>query len=156
MTVHDFELFADYHQFYLWDAGVNPQAPEDYTADDVRRLVKVAPNIVVIQPVRNMTVPVELEICAEDPGFDDCRWDHIAECSLDLPTGNLQVHECTGGPVLDVRVAPGTYRVRALFAALGTLSDNGLEGADHYRIVLWPGSEVPLRIMKQWRGKIAC
>jgi hypothetical protein len=155
MTVHSFELFADYHQFYVWDAGVNPQAPEDYTDDDILRLVKVAPNVVVIQPVRMMTVPVELEICSDDPGFDESSWDHIAECSLDLPTGRLQVHECTGGPVLDLTVAKGTYSLRALFAGLGTLSDDGLEGQDRYRIVLWPGPPTPLRIVKQWPGEVA-
>ena len=155
MTVHSLELFADYHQFYIWDAGLNPQAPVDYSDDDVVRRVKVAPNVVVIQPVRNMTVPVEIEVCASDPGFDEAPWDHIGECSLDLPTGRLQVHECTGGPVLDLTVASGSYRLRALFAGLSTRSDNGLEGQDHYRVVLWPGTHIGLRIVKQWRGATA-
>jgi hypothetical protein len=153
MSEHKFELFADYHQFYVWDAGVDPRAPEDYTNEDVRRLVKVAPNIVVIQPVRSTTVPVQLEICSEDPGFDESQWDHIAECALELPTGKLQVHECTGGPVLDLEVAPGWYWVRVLFAGLGTLSYDGLEGDDYYRIVLWPGTSAPLRIVKQWQDE---
>jgi hypothetical protein len=34
-----FELFADYHQFYLWDKGTDPQAPVDYTDEDVERRV---------------------------------------------------------------------------------------------------------------------
>jgi hypothetical protein len=66
MTFHHLEVFADYHQFYVWDAGVGPSAPEDYTDDDVRRRVKVAPNVVVVQPVRNMTVPVE-RVAADTP-----------------------------------------------------------------------------------------
>jgi hypothetical protein len=155
MDIHTFELFADYHQFYVWDAGAKPQAPEDYTEEDVRRLVKVAPNVVVIQPVRNMTVSVELALCVDDPGFDETRWDHVAECALELPTGKLQVHECTGGPVLDLNVAPGSYRLRALFSGLGTLSEDGLEGEDYYALVLWPGSNIPLRIVKQWHGEVA-
>src|SRR5215471_5201358 len=71
MTVHVLEVFADYFQFYVWDAGVSPLAPEDYTDEDVRRRVKVAPNVVVVLPVRNMTVPVEVELHAGDPGFDE-------------------------------------------------------------------------------------
>jgi len=155
MSTHSFELFADYHQFYVWDAGVSPQVPEDYSEDDVRRRVKVGPNVVVIQPVRQMTVPVELRVCPEDPGFDPSVWDHVAECHLDLPTGALQVHECTGGVVLDLAVAPGSYRVRALFAGLDTLSEDGLDGDDRYTIVLWPAPPVPLRILKQWEGERA-
>jgi hypothetical protein len=155
MSVHAFNVLADYRQFYLWDSGVDPRAPENYTDHDVRRLVKVAPHVVVIQAVRNTTVPVELELCSDDPGFDESQWDHVAECALDIPTGNLQVHECTGGPALDLRVTPGSYRVRALFTGLGTLSDDGLDGEDRYRIVLWPGQSIPLQIVKQWQAEVA-
>jgi len=49
-------VFADYHQFYVWDAGSAPVAPVDYTDDDLRRMVKVGPNVLVVQPVRNMCV----------------------------------------------------------------------------------------------------
>ena len=150
MALHRFEIFADYHQFYVWDSGVGPSAPEDYTDDDVRSRVKVAPNVVVVQPVRDVTVPVDLEIHDTDPGFEKARWDHIAECSLDLPTGRLQVDECTGSVRLDLEVSPGTYVVRVLFSGLDTLSGDGLEGSDRYRIDLWPGSTRELKVIKQW------
>jgi hypothetical protein len=148
--VHALEVFADYHQFYIGDTGVGPMAPTDYTDEDVRCRVKVAPNVVVIQPERNMTVPVEIELRDADAGFDEAEWDHVAECSIDLRTGRLQVHECTGGPLLDLNVAPGSYRVRAVFAGLGTLSDDGLDGEDRYRVVLWPSPMAPLQVVKQW------
>lgn len=150
MSAHAFQVFADYHQFYVWDAGM---APEDYTDEDIKRLVKVAESVVVVQPVGNMTVPVELEVWASDPGFQQSEWDHVAECALAVPTGRLQVHECMGGPVLNLSVTPGSYRVRVLFGGLGTLSEDGLEGADRYKITLWPGSPSPLRVVKQWHGE---
>ena len=102
-----FDVFADYHQFYLWDRGMTNQAPEDYTPEDVRRRLKTGPHVVVIQPERNTTVPVEVEVHDADPGFDPAAWDHIVEASLHLPTGQLQVHECTGGPVAEFAVEPG-------------------------------------------------
>jgi hypothetical protein len=92
-----FELFADYHQFYLWDRGSDPQAPEDYSEQDVERRIKTGPNVVVINPERNMTVAVELEIHDSEPPFHPDEWNHIGEASLHLPTGQLQVHECTVG-----------------------------------------------------------
>ncbi len=143
-------MFADYHQFYVWDAGASPQAPVDYTDDDVRKMVKVADHVVVIQPVRNMTVPVELEVHPGDPGHDPSEWDHVVETAVDLPTGRLQIHECTGGPVLEVEVKPGSYRVAAFFSGLDTLSTDGLDGKDWYRVVVWPGESRPLRVVKQW------
>ena len=152
MVRHSFTVFADYHQFYVWDAGVGMTAPEDYTSQDVERMVKVVENVVVIQPVRNLGVPVELEVHLSDPGCDLALWDHVVECALALPTGRLQVHECTGGPVLDLPVERGIYEARLLFAGLSTLSADGLDGSDHYRIELWPGSKRELSVVKQWRA----
>ena len=120
MMLHKFELFADYNQFYVWDAGTDPSAPTDYTDTDLRNRVKVAPNVVVIQPMRNMTVPVELDVCPSDPGVELSGWDHVAECSLELPTGRLQVHECAGGAILDLAVAPGRTASALTSAALAS------------------------------------
>ena len=46
-------VFADYRQFYLRDPATDPPAPTDYTDEDVRRRLKVAPELVVVQPARN-------------------------------------------------------------------------------------------------------
>jgi len=153
MESHELKVFADYHQFYVWDAGTNPEAPEDWTDGDVARRVIVRSHVVVVQPERNMTVPVRIEIHAADPGFNPGGWDHIAQCSLDLPTGHLQVHECTGGALLDRTLAPGTYRMRVLFAGLGTLSSDGLEGEDRYVVALWPGPAQPFLVVQQYPAR---
>lgn len=143
-----FDVFADYHQFYLWDRGMTAEAPIDYTDEDVRRRIKTGPHVVVILPERNMTVAVEVEVHDTDPGFDPAAWDHVAEASLHLPTGQLQVHECTGGPVAEFTVPPGWYRVRSLGGGFATVS--GLDGNDHYLVVLWPAPPGDVRVVKQW------
>src|SRR4051794_20059316 len=133
-----FEVFADHHQFYLWDEGMSPEAPIDYDDADVERRIKTAAYVVVIQPERDMNVEVDLEVHDSAPAYNADEWDHIAEASLELPTGKLQVHECTGGPVADFELEPGWYRVRSLHGGLGTIDESGLEGSDHYSIMLWP------------------
>ena len=150
MQKQSFELFADYFQFYLWDEERAPEAPTDYTDEDVARRLKAAPHVVVVQPVRNMTVPVTVEIHEEEPPFAVEAWDHIAECSLDLPSGKLQVYECTGGSAAQFAVAPGSYRLRAFYGALGSLDASGLEGDDYYTVVLWPAPMAGVRVIKQW------
>jgi hypothetical protein len=150
------EIFADYHQFYLWDQQVAPEAPTDWTDADVARRLKAAPHVVVVSPVRNMTVPVEVEVHGSEPPFCADAWDHIAECSLDLPSGQLQIHECTGGAVASFTVPPGTYRVRAFYGALGSVGADGLEGKDHYLVVLWPAPPGELTVLKEWKeGHVA-
>src|SRR4051794_11275372 len=98
------ELFADYRQFYLWDQGMNPEAPTDYTDEDVNRKIKVGPHVFVINPERDMTVKVEVEIHDTEPAYNPNDWDHIAEASLHLATGRLAVEECTGGTVAEFAV----------------------------------------------------
>ena len=144
------QVFADYHQFYLHDGGLNPPAPEDWTDEDVANRVKVAPNVVVICPVRDMEVAVEVELHNAKPSEPAHEWDHVVHCSVALPTGHLQVHECTGGPVLDWRIESGDYEVLVLFGGLATVSDDGLSGRDHYKVQVWPGSAVPLLVARSW------
>lgn len=144
------ELFADYHQFYLWDPGTNPQAPEDYTEADVQRRIKVEPCVFVIQPERNTTITVMVEVHDREPPYNLDEWDHVAEASLHLPTGQLQVHECTGGPVENFRITPGWYRARSFHGGFDTIDQWGLTGNDRYLAVLWPAPSSDLRVLKQW------
>lgn len=147
------DIFADYNQFYLWDSGLTNQAPTDYTDDELKRRIKTGDHVVVIQPERNYTVPVAIEIHDVDPVVVEADWDHIAEASLHLPTGALQVHECTGGVVTEFVVVPGWYRVRSLHAKLASV--DGIDGEDHYRILLWPAPEAAVAVIKQFSGGAA-
>lgn len=148
---HSYTIFADYHQFYLWDKAIAPDAPTEYTQEDVENRIKVAPHVVVIQPERNMDVPVELEVFEHMPPLKLASWDHVAEASLELPSGILEIHECTGGPIDELHLQPGSYRVRACFGKLGELSEDGLDGNDHYHLELWPAPPAPVSILKQFK-----
>ena len=98
-----------------------------------------------------MTVPVRVSLHSQEPAFDLSNYDQAVRASVTLPTGQLQVHECTGGEVLKWKVTPGTYCALVLFAGLDTLSSDGLEGQDVYHVALWPGEPVPLQVVKQWQ-----
>jgi hypothetical protein len=148
------DIFADYFQFYLWDKVANPSVAVDWTEQDVSNRLKVAPNVAIVSPVRNMPVPVEFEILSEAPAYSLDDWDHVAECSLDLPSGIFEVHECTGGSITTLRVSPGTYRIRAYYGGLNTLSESGLEGEDHYLVTLWRAPLADLNVLKQWHGDV--
>jgi hypothetical protein len=126
-----------------------------HTDEDTERRIKTGRNVVVVQPARNMDVPVDLEVVKSPPPDDLADWDHVAEASLDLPSGNLQLHECSGGVVDDIALEPGTYRVRAYFGRLSDLTADGLTGNDHYRIVLCPAPSQPIRVLKQYEERRA-
>lgn len=145
-----YDIFADYHQFYLRDRDVAPDAPIDYVDADVTRRIKAAPFIVVLQPERDMTVPLELETFDAEPPLDLDAWDHVAEAGLDLPSGLLELHECTGGSIDVLQLSPGAYRVRFCGARLDTLSEDTLDGDDRYRTELWPAPAAPVAVLKQF------
>jgi len=147
------DIFADYYQFYVWDPKISKlKAPEDWTDKDVANRAKAAPGVVVICPVRNTTVPVDVGIWRSEPEVAFDAWQHIIEAPLST-TGSIQVHECTGGPAACFSVEPGEYTVRALFRGLDTLSEDGLEGKDFYEIQIWKSQCFDLRVVKQWNAK---
>jgi len=152
MSHYQIEVGVAHHQFYVWDPSVRARAPDQFTDDDVRRMVKVADNVVVVQPIRNGTVPVDVSLHRSDPGFDEADCDHVVECSVHLPGGKLQVHECTGDAVLDVDVVAGAYVVRVLFHSLAGAATDGSRGDDRYSIQLWPGARRRLSVVLQWQS----
>lgn len=152
MTLHRYEVFADYFQFYLRDAEVQADPPIDYVEADLVLMVKAVPHLVVIQPVRNMSVPVEIELLDQAPERIADGWDQIVEASLDLPSGRLEVIECTTGSADTIDLPPGTYRLRAHFGGLDTLSEDGLDGDDRYRIALWPAAAGPVELVQPRRS----
>src|SRR6266403_3234325 len=130
-------VFADYHQFYVWDPETSGcHAPEDWSDKDIADRAKVAPGVVVICPVRNMEVPVEVGIWNSEPQVIFDAWQHVIEAPL-ATAGLIEIHECTGGSHAVFSIEPGDYIVRALYRGLDTLSKDGLEGKDFYEIQIW-------------------
>ena len=143
-------VFADYHQFYVWDPEVSDrQAHEQWSNLDVANRVKVIPGELVICPVRDTTVPVEVGIWDSEPQVVFNTWQHVAEMPL-TTRGKIEIHECTGGPHACYTVEPGDYTVRALFRGLDTVSEDGLDGKDFYEIQIWKAPCAGLRIIRKW------
>lgn len=148
------QIFADYHQFYIWDPELSGRrAPEDYTDDDIARRVKLAKGTVVIQPVRNMDVPVEISIWNSEPQVNLAEWQHVVIAPLQITSGTVQIVECMGRSHAELSIAPGHYTARCLFKGLDTLSADGLDGDDLYSIQLWPGEIADLTVMKSFRAR---
>jgi hypothetical protein len=152
MQTHAFEIFADYHQLYLTDDEVQAFMPEVVTDDDIERRLAAAPHIIVVHTERNMDVPVTVQIHESEPSLDLAAWDHVAECSLDVPSGRIVIAGCTDylPEASRFAVAPGSYRARVCYGGFDTLSADGLDGDDHYVIQLWQAPPADLRVVKQY------
>ena len=135
---HKFQVFADYHQFYLMDASVEPKIPESITEQDMLRRLRTAPHIVVFHTESATHVPVEVAFVPE-PIEAEGAWEHQAEFSLSLPSGTVALCGCTDfAPECPrITVPPGSYSGRAYFAG-STRSE------ERYCLMLWPAAAQPI------------
>ena len=148
-----YQLFADYFQFYIQDEAANGDLSDSWDAEATNRLLAVAPGAVGIGTVRNMNVPVTLEIHTEPPAHDIEAWDHVTECGLSIASGRLVIAGCTDyfPDAARIDLPKGDYQVRVSYGDLAKLSDDGLDGEDHYRVQLWPGPALSPKTVKQRR-----
>jgi hypothetical protein len=151
MRRFEYQLFADYYQFYLQDESVKGDLSESWSEEAVTRLLAVAPGTVGVGTLRNMVVPVTVELFDAQPESDLEEWDHVAECSLEVSTGRIVIAGCTDyfPDASRIDAEPGVYRVRISYGLLDTLSADELDGSDRYRVQLWRASLIEPRIIKQ-------
>ena len=148
---HHFDLFADFFQFYLQDEAADGNLGDSWTDEAVNRLLAIAPGTIGVGTVRNMDVPVDVELATSPPEEDFAEWDQVNECSIKVESGKIVVAGCTDyfPDAARLNVPPGTYRARIYYGGLDDLSENGLDGGDRYRIVLWPDDPADLVVLKQ-------
>lgn len=146
----EFELFADHFQFYLQDEAADGNLGDAWDKGAVARLLAVAPGTIGIGTVRNMDVPVTVEILESEPEPDFASWDHVTECSIAIPTGKIVVAGCMDyfPDAARIDVSPGSYRARVSYCGLDSVSGDGLDGDDRYRVQLWPGSTLEPTVLK--------
>lgn len=147
----EFKLFADYFQFYLRDESVEGDLSESWSQEAVGRLLAIAPGTIGVGTVRNMNVPVVVEIAEGTPEDDASEWDQINEVDLEVSSGRVVIAGCTDyfPDAARLELSPGTYRARVYYGKLNTLSADGMDGEDHYRIVLWSAPPGPPMVIKQ-------
>jgi hypothetical protein len=88
-------LFADYFQFYIQDEVVTGDLSQSWNDDATARLLAIAPGTIGIGTVRNMDVPVVVEIHDHKPPEDSGEWDHVVEASVELTSGRVVIGGCT-------------------------------------------------------------
>jgi len=147
--MHHFTVFADYFSFIIQDEGATPDF-SNVTDEVIERMIDVEEGAVSVTTVRNMNVPVEIDLLAQPPSDNTTDWDKINECSIAIPSGTLVILGNEFFPDAPrIEVTPGLYGVRVYYGNLDSLSPDDLDGDDHYRILLWPITEIlPLRRIK--------
>jgi len=102
-------------------------------------MLALGPHVIGVGTARNMTVPVTVRICGARPDVSAEGFDRVNECAIEVETGRLVIAGCTDyfPDAARIEVVPGAYHVLIGYKGLDTLSKNGLDGDDSYRIFLW-------------------
>src|SRR3954470_13284169 len=83
MQAIELTIFADYHQFYLQDDDDRfGDLSDAWTPEATERRMAVAERVVGIATVRNMQVPVRIEVTSQLPNLDPAQWDKVNRTSL--------------------------------------------------------------------------
>ena len=151
MPSHDLNLFADYFQFYLQDESTDGDLSDAWDPSAVQRMFAISNGVVGIGTARNMEVPATLEFLDSEPALHLGNFDHVVEGSLHIKSGPLVVAGCTDyfPDALRFELVPGTYRVRLCASGLSSLSEDGLNGQDHYLVQLWQAPHIEPTVLKQ-------
>lgn len=124
---------------------------DSWTQEATDRMLAIAPGTIGVGTVRDMRVPVIVEVSDAEPLEDTITWDQVNECTLEVQSGRIVVAGCTDyfQDAARIEVSPGSYRARLYYGNLDALSEDGLDGDDHYKVVLWRADPGPVKVLKQ-------
>lgn len=139
----DFEIFADYHQFYLEDETSPHRTDLIWTKETVEQMIAVGEKLIAVGTARNETVPVSIEFHDSEPLLEIEKYSRVNECSLEATSNKLILSGCTDylpdAPRIEVK--PAAYRVRVLYGNLESTKDE-FHGEDFYVLQLWEDIEI--------------
>jgi len=139
---------SEYRRFQVGDPEA-PDAPEEWTEQEVADRVSLSAGCIVVSPARDGTIPVEVSFWSEEPPVMFNHWQHALEVPL-ATNGRIAIQDWDGQEEATLAVDPGDYTVRLLFGGLGTISEDGFTGQDFYRIQIWKAPCARLRVLRRW------
>lgn len=148
---HALTIFADYHQVHIEDVGHHTGEGPVWTDETVETMLALGPGVVAFGTARNMEVPVRVELHDGPPDVDERQWDQIAECFINSPSGRVSIKGPTDyDPTsFDLELPSTQMTVRIMWGGLDSVSEDGIEGNDHYVIQIWPGDPQPVSYPKK-------
>lgn len=150
-----FDVFADYNTVLVLADGALPPAAGGGTVEEMfADHIAARPGLLCVGTARGARVPLTIHVTDAAPRDDLAVWDHVTQTEITTTTGRLRVMGVTDDEpqAHHVHLPPGSYHARVYSGGLDTVSADGLDGEDHYRITLWPKILMPPEVVKRYRG----
>jgi hypothetical protein len=151
ISKHELSFFTEYYQFYILDSETKAQTDTaDFWNDEAgQRKLAIGEGLLGVTVAKYAEIRVEVRVLSAEP-TEDADADHIVETSLSLPSGLLQVKDCTNyDTVLELNLEKETYRVRISSFKLWTVENDA--GDDYYVVEIWESAFAETKILKEWK-----
>jgi hypothetical protein len=151
MEQHKLSFFTEYYQFYILDSETkaSTDAPDFWNDEAGQRKLAIGEGLLGVTVAKYAEIKVEVRILSSEP-IEDAEADHIVETSLNLPSGLLQIKDCTNyDTVLELNLEKGQYRIRISSFKLWTVEND--KGDDYYVVEIWKNEFVETVILKEWK-----
>jgi hypothetical protein len=150
MEQHKLSFFTEYYQFYILDSETKTQtdAPDFWNDEAGQRKLAIGEGLLGVTVAKYAEIKVEVRVLSSEP-TKDADADHIVETSLNLPSGLLQIKDCTNYDTeLELNLEKGTYRVRISSFKLWTVEND--KGDDYYVVEIWKSAFAETVILKEY------
>jgi hypothetical protein len=151
------QFFTEYYQFYIRDKNTQASADSEifWTPQASEDKMAVEEGLLGISVAKYAEIKVLVNVHQQKHNiFSLQNYDHIVESSIDIPSGILQILNCTGMQLqLQIELTPGTYTVRSSSANLTTVQ--GDEGDDFYVIDIYPSEKKERTVLKKYQPVIS-
>lgn len=149
---YSLKFFTEYYQFYLSDKDSKASTGSDnfWTLQASTDKMAVEEGLLGITVGKYAEIDVEVNVLASQNNqrsFDE--YEHIVEASIEIPSGILQIKNCTGFEIeLELNLTPRAYAVRSYSAKLSSIQ--GDVGDDFYVLEIWASEKIERKVLKQF------
>ncbi len=131
-----FSVFADYNQFFLFDAVIQPPYPETIPESALKEKFQLLPNLLAIYTDSSGYVSVKVTTSEIDNKIDSETWHNIAFGNISVPSGSLILAGCTDYLPSCPRIKVPSGNCSFFLASRGL----GEVEQEQYWISIWPTS----------------
>jgi hypothetical protein len=132
--VKEFIADSNYHQFYVADMELEPDAPENWTADDVAKYHLTATHIVALSPVSDVDARIFSIGPDELPPDFPLQPDFEVRTQIEVPSGKVGIYGWPFELEDQYEIPPGTCEI--LFQGFATAKSDS--GEDFYLVQVSP------------------
>jgi hypothetical protein len=153
--IYKLSIFTQYGQFYIADSSAEGDTgnPNFWDDEALNARLAIADGIVGVS-IENDEAIANIELELLNSGIKEDRltqFDHVAECSLLIKSGKLQILDCPNWQVeLELDVEPNWYKVRVGCSNLDKARQEN--PADKYYIKIWKENQSERKVIKRWHS----